>query len=353
LSYAKRIEKTQQYLKENEKDFLFLIDEISIYYLTGLVVENAHLWIGQESAQLFVDGRFIEYALKNGSVEVSLLADKNMEDFLAGKAKSQSVHLYDEDESIQKWQAMERWLKKRSLGSLQPSFNPIKDFRMVKDPIEIAAIRKACTLTWSCFEQLCDFIQEGVTEERAAQELEIILRKNGAKSSSFDPIVAYTENGAYPHHIPTKRKRKVDEMVLIDMGLVLDYYRSDMTRVVFYGNVDPACQKMYDAVRKAHAKALSLCRPGVTFGELDRAAREVIESEGYGDYFPHSLGHGIGLQTHELPRIKDKGPHSDLIVRPGMVFTIEPGIYVPDVGGVRYEDIVVITSESYENLYSR
>ncbi len=350
----KRIEKLQKKLQKEEVDFLYLEDEKSIFYLTGLVVEQAQMYIGLNSSHLFVDGRFLEYAQKETpDLPLSLLSEGAIEDFLKKEVGSkQALFLFPESYSVGRLKKLRAFLSERKLGDLFIGENPIDLLRMVKDPSEIQAIKKACSLTWTLFEELSRFFQEGVSEKEAATHLEILLRQKGASEASFPPIIAYTENAAYPHHIPSGRRCSSNELILIDMGVVLDHYRSDMTRVIFYGEIDPKLQEIYDVVRRAQDKAISLCKPGVRLGELDKAARRVIEEAGFGNYFTHSLGHGIGLETHENPRVKEGGRDSELLLSPGMVITIEPGIYIPGLGGVRYEDIIVITQESCENLYS-
>ena len=138
--------------------------------------------------------------------------------------------------------------------------------------------------------------------------------------------------------------------MLIDIGVTLNHYHSDMTRVVFFGEPDPLMEKIYTIVKKAQAAALSLCCAGARIGDLDAAARALIGSKGYGEYFTHSLGHGIGLEVHEPPTLRNKAPYFDMLLEPGMAITIEPGIYLPEKGGVRFEDTVVVTSAGYENL---
>lgn len=351
MNYQKRIEKVQHLLSKEKVDLFYIEDETTLLYLTGLVLENAKMVISLQGAALFVDGRFTAYAKEKSPCDFFSLSDENLLSFFR-KEKGKKCGV-DENISFSSYLKLKDLLEKNRLAEVTAITNPTLSLRMVKDKEEIQRIKQACSITWSCFEHLCSFIKEGMTEKEVVLEFEIELRKKGATSSSFDPIVAFTENAAYPHHIPGDRKCKKDDVVLIDMGVVVEHYRSDMTRIFFKGNPPDEVQKIYDIVRKAHDKALSLCKPGVKLGELDKAARSVISEAGYGKYFPHSLGHGIGLLTHESPKVKEDGPDKDLILRPNMVFTIEPGIYLPGVGGIRYEDIVVITPESYENLYTQ
>lgn len=168
---------------------------------------------------------------------------------------------------------------------------------------------------------------------------------------SFDPIIAFGKNTALPHHHPGDTKCKENDIILCDLGVVLDDYMSDMTRVNFVGKSDPELLHLFEVNRAAQRNALSKCRPGALLKELDLAAREVMAKAGLEEYFIHSLGHGIGLEVHEYPRIKFDGLDCNLKLEPGMAITIEPGLYLPGKGGVRYEDTVIITQEGYMNLY--
>lgn len=154
-----------------------------------------------------------------------------------------------------------------------------------------------------------------------------------------------------PHYRAGKAKLKKNDTALIDIGVVVNGYHSDMTRVLFFGKPDPLLKKMYPIVKEAQKAALSMCRPGIAVKELDLAARHVMNKYGVEQYFIHSLGHGIGLETHEAPRIKWNGEDKEMLLKPGMVITIEPGLYFPGKGGLRYEDTIIINEQGHENLY--
>jgi Xaa-Pro aminopeptidase len=212
-------------------------------------------------------------------------------------------------------------------------------------------MKKSAALVWKGFEHIRRSLKVGVTEKELALSFEIFCRKQGAEKLSFDPIIAFGKNTAYPHYRAGDVKLKKDQLVLIDIGVVVDHYHSDMTRTVFFGNPDPRLVLLETVVKKAHAAALKLCKVGTKVGDLDKAARQVIEKAGLKELILHSLGHGIGLETHEFPRLKYKGEDQSTLLQEGMVITIEPGLYLPGVGGVRYEDTIVITSKGYTNFY--
>jgi Xaa-Pro aminopeptidase len=185
-----------------------------------------------------------------------------------------------------------------------------------------------------------------MTEWDVVKEMTCFYLGHGCSGTSFDPIVASGAGSSMPHY-QTSRKKKIEkgDVILLDMGCVLDGYNSDLTRTFFIGDIDARLEKIYTIVNNARAKAIESVRPGITTGELDRIARDYISHNGYGDYFGHSLGHGVGLDIHEAPWLK-KNTHEAL--EPGNVFTVEPGIYLPEIGGVRIEDMVLCTENGYE-----
>lgn len=222
---------------------------------------------------------------------------------------------------------------------------------MIKDEGEIRKMKKSAQFAFEAYQFAKRKLKVGITEGELARDLEIYCLKKGAERMSFESIIAFGKNTALPHHHPSKTKLKANDIVLFDLGVVLDGYCSDMTRVDFVGKVDPKLRHLYEVNRAAQRVALAKCKPGVRLKELDRAARRVMKSAGLEEYFIHSLGHGVGLDVHEYPRIKFDGVDRNLELQVGMAITIEPGLYLPGKGGVRYEDTVVITPKGYTNLY--
>ena len=210
--------------------------------------------------------------------------------------------------------------------------------RIRKTADEVAAIERACALTDACFEHLLGFIVPGLTEQRVAWELEGFFRSNGAEGLAFEPIVLAGARAAMPHGRASDTPIERGNVLLIDFGCIVDGYRSDMTRTVFIGEVPEDIRRYHDAVREAQALAIAGLRHGVNGQEVDAVARERIAQEGVEPY-GHGLGHGIGLETHEPPRLRKSEPYS---IEAGMVFSVEPGIYLPGVTGIRIEDIVAL-----------
>ena len=222
---------------------------------------------------------------------------------------------------------------------LVPTTGIVEHLRSIKEPEELDLITKAVELSDVAFEQAKMIIRPGVTEKEAAWEIEKFLRQEGSEGTPFEIVVASGSNSALPHARPTEKIIRPGELVLIDMGARISGYCSDFSRTLFLGEADKTLQEIYDIVFKAQTIAIEGVRSGMDASQADKLARSVIEQAGYGEAFGHSLGHGVGLATHELPTL---GPSSSDSLADGMVFTIEPGIYLPNQGGVRIEDMVVL-----------
>jgi len=222
---------------------------------------------------------------------------------------------------------------------LVPQDGIIESLRVIKEPGEIELITKAVEITDNALEYIEDMMHSGMTEKELAWEIEKSLRERGSEPIPFEIIVASGPNSALPHAKPSSRTIQSGEPVIIDIGARVRGYSSDLSRTICLGTGDDTFNKVYDIVLKAQLKAIAAIKNGMTGGEIDDVARTVIKQAGYGEAFGHSLGHGIGLAPHEQPRL---GPDSPDKLAAGMIFTIEPGIYLTGWGGVRIEDVVVM-----------
>lgn len=182
--------------------------------------------------------------------------------------------------------------------------------------------------------------------------MSFFCRKKGASGLSFSPIIAFGENSAYPHYRAGKARLKKGQSVLIDVGAILENYCADMTRLVYFGEPDPRILHFEKLVKRAKEMAISHVKPGVKAGLIDQVVQDEFDKENVKQLYTHSLGHGVGLEAHEFPRLRFNGVDKDVILKPGMVFTIEPGLYQPGVGGVRLEDMVLVTANGCENFFS-
>ena len=223
----------------------------------------------------------------------------------------------------------------------------MEQLRLIKDADEISQIRASVLLAASLFQTALSVIKPGVAEAQVAGELELQARRAGAEKMSFDTIVAAGPRSALPHGRASAQAIPPQGFIILDYGVILAGYCSDMTRTVHAGPVSRVHRRMYEAVREAQLASIGAVRPGAETGEVDRAGREVLKKAGFDAYFTHSTGHGVGIEVHEPPRLA-RGQTQKLA--PGMVVTIEPGIYIPEEGGVRIEDMVLVTETGHEVL---
>ena len=228
-----------------------------------------------------------------------------------------------------------------------PLDKELQGLRLHKSEEEIRLLSRAAEINSVALQDVEDRIRPGVTEQEIALALEIAIRKAGAEEKSFDYIVASGERGAMPHGVASDRVLQEGELVTIDFGGRLSGYYSDETITLALGEVPDELQKIYDIVLEAHDRAIAAVRPGIPLFDVDKVARDYIKSHGYGEYFGHGLGHGVGLEVHEAPVLS---PRSKLKAEEGVVFTIEPGIYLPGVGGVRIEDMIHVTKDGAQVL---
>lgn len=352
MNYLERIHKLQATLKDFSVDALLVQDKISLYYLTGIDMSAGTFLIHSKGACLLVDNRYIEQCQESSPIPVLLTDKLTLAQLLETPEYAYITSLGFDSCTIsyKGYKALEERLKNKRLVPLE---NPLKMLRGIKNQEEIAVMRKAARLGSEGYDYVCTLLKEGISEIDIAIELEIFWKRKGSKGLAFEPIIAFGPHSSMPHYRAGNTKLKKGEPVLIDIGVNLQHYHSDMSRVVFFGEPSAQMREIYEIVLQAQLAALDLCRPGTFIGDLDDAARDIIGSKGYGDKFSHKLGHGVGLEIHEWPIISNTPPIKEFPLQSGMVLTIEPGIYLPGIGGVRIEDTVVITPEGHENLTQR
>lgn len=345
--YSKRIERLQLALSQGGLSGIFIEDPTDLFYFTGIEMSRGHLIVQEKKATLFVDGRYKAVASSESPVPVSDLSDESEISELQG---AKEIGFNGNKIRFAEWDRL-RKIARKAKAKLSSTPQILETLRLIKDRSEIAKMEKSAAFAYRAFEYAKKRLKVGVTELEIARDLEIFCLKEGASGTSFTPIIAFGKNSALPHHRPSKTKLKANDIALFDLGVILDGYCSDMTRVVFFGKGDQKLRHLFDVCKAAQLAALAKVAPGVTLKELDVAARKVMKQAGLEELFVHNLGHGIGLEVHEFPRISSKIADRNYPLMEGMCITIEPGLYLPGKGGVRYEDTIVVTAKGYTNLY--
>jgi Xaa-Pro aminopeptidase len=342
-----RLRKLYAGLKKAGLDGLIVSSGENIAYLTRHRSRDAYLLISQKKNIYFTDSRYIEEARKSLKGITLKEASGSPYKMIARSCVSSKLDCVGFEERYLTFSQYESLKKELSRGGLAllPACGLIEKERQIKNKEELSRIKKATRITIEALRFIKDFIKPGLRETEIAGELERFIRYNGGYSSAFDIIVASGANSSFPHHLTSQKKISRGEPVLIDIGVDYEGYKSDLTRVFFSDKINSTFRKVYSIVQKAQDRAIKAIKPGVFINKIDAAARQYIAQRGYGGFFSHSLGHGIGLAIHEEPRIsqKDQG-----ILKTGMVFTLEPAIYLPGKFGVRIEDMVLVTRKGCE-----
>ncbi len=344
-----RLQKLLSRLEQENLDGLIVSSPANISYLSGFVSSDAYLLVSKKECIYFTDSRYIEEVrLKLKSVASLKKIEGSVFSLIADTCIGLGLERVGFEERhlpYAEYKKIKEFFKAKLY--LIPSHNLIENLRQVKDLEEIEKIREALRITGLALEFIKDFIRPGLRELEIAGELERFIRYNGAGQAAFDIIVASGPNSAYPHHRPGRSKTQNDQPLLIDLGVDCLGYKSDLTRVFFLDKIKSLNRRIYEIVLKAQTRAITRIKPGVEIARIDGLSRNYIADNGYAKFFGHSLGHGIGLETHEAPSISAK---NDGILVPGMVFTVEPAIYLPGKFGIRIEDMVLVTEKGCEVL---
>ena len=352
MNYAERQERLRGALTDTKASNALITHLPNVRYLCGFTgsagVLAFRLKRGGMQSAFFTDGRYTTQAREEVERSRVVIAEKPalgaalrwLSTGRAGTVAIEAEHL-----TVAGLASFRKGLGSRV--RIQNTSGLVERLRMVKEPDEIKILRKAVLLGASLFDIALRKIWPGVTESSVAGEMEHAARKAGAEGMSFDTIVASGKRSALPHGRASQAKVPKRGFVILDFGVILAGYCSDMTRTLYVGAPDSRSAAMYDAVREAQLAGIASVRAGVTAESVDQATRRVLDKAGFGRFFTHSTGHGVGLEIHEPPRLGEKQPE---VLKPGMVITIEPGIYVPGVGGVRIEDMVVVTERGCEVL---
>lgn len=333
-----RKSKLVEWLKEHQVPGCIIQDPTNLFYYTGIKISTGILFFSATQQVLLVDFRYYERCKK--AVPFDVQPAKNFKETLKSFPFPAKVAVDSFCILLKDYELFQQFTEVVSY----PNFLAQK--RMIKDNDEIKWITKSCQITQLGFNYIEKHLKAGITEIEMAQKLEAYLRKQGAEKMAFNPIIAFGKNAANPHYTPQNVKLKENDLILIDSGSVYKDYCSDMTRTYVKGTISKRMIELIELTKLAQKKATELCRPGLGVKMLVECVREIFIKEGVLELFTHGLGHGVGLEIHELPSLAS----SEMVLEKGMVITIEPGLYVPGLGGVRIEDTILITATGYQNL---
>jgi len=344
---SKRLEKVKTFISKRGLDGVLISSAVNRRYFSNFTGTSGNVIITAKENLFITDFRYVEQAKQQCGDFVVVMHSKDYLDKLFQILKERGIRnlgIEDAELTYSQYLKMDEKLAEVNLIPLGEDLNRM---RMVKDSNELEYIKEAARIADAGFEHILDFIKPGIRERDISLELEYYMRKQGISAPSFEFIVASGWRSALPHGVASDKQIEEGELVTLDFGGIYRGYCSDMTRTVAVGKYTSRQKEIYDVVLSAQLKALEQLKPGMTGVEVDKIARDVIENAGYGENFGHGLGHGVGLFIHEAPTLSYKG---EIILEPGMTVTVEPGVYVPDFGGVRIEDLVVVTEMGIENF---
>ncbi len=348
---ANRLQSLRQKLSEKEIDATLVSQPENRYYLSGFRGSAGYLLITQKDAILAADFRYIEqakiqapdFSIFRIDGEINEWFPKLIGDLNPGKLGFEAGNV-----SFELYRKLTDALKEKQLAlKLIAQEGLVESLRVIKESDEIELISRAAAIGDEAFEYIESIIRPGMTEKQVAWELEKFMREHGSQPVSYDIIVAAGANATLPHHHPSDHPIQTGETIVMDFGACVEGYTSDLTRTLCLGTPDDKFRKVYDIVLGAQLTAIAIIKEGMTGKEADNLARTVIKEAGYAEYFGHGLGHGVGLQIHEAPRLSHL---SSDVLKSNMVFSIEPGIYLPGWGGVRIEDLAVLEGKKVRLL---
>ncbi|MFO0790197.1 MAG: Xaa-Pro peptidase family protein [Pirellulales bacterium] len=349
MSFDKRRKKLRELIREAKADALLITSFINVTYLTGFTGDDSYLLVTLDGECLITDPRYttqleeecpgLALEIRAPGVKMLTAVVKVLSDANVGR-----LGLEGASATVAFERSVAKELPKCAIVVTE---GLVEQLRLVKDKSEIDATRVACVQAKRAYDVVRASLTTNMTELEVAAELEYQARRFGAKALSFPPIVAVGPRAALPHARPTSRKLGESDFTLVDWGVNSGLYMSDLTRIIVTGRISPKLRKIYGVVLRAQLAAIDAIRPGRTCQQVDAVARRIITRAGFGKAFGHGLGHGTGLEIHEAPRL---AVGQDTKLLPGMIVTVEPGIYVPGWGGVRIEDDVLVTRTGHEVL---
>ncbi|KGX88851.1 M24 family metallopeptidase [Pontibacillus litoralis] len=341
-----KIRNIREMMKEQEMDGFLITSSKNRRYITNFTGTAGVVLITMEEAIFITDFRYMKQAADEVKGFTIIQHHGPIHEEIATQVNRCGVHQLGFEKAHMTYAQYEAYQKVVDV-SLVPTGNMIEKLRLIKNEDEIKILKEAAQIADAAFEHILTYIKPGVKEIDVANELEFFMRQQGATSSSFDIIVASGYRSALPHGVASDKVIQSGELVTLDFGALYKGYCSDITRTVAVGEISESLREIYDTVLEAQLRGLQGLKAGITAKEADDLTRDYITEKGYGDYFGHSTGHGIGLDVHEGPGLSFRSQET---LKPGMVVTVEPGIYVPEIGGCRIEDDTVITESGNERL---
>jgi len=345
----RRLKAVRTRIRRQKLAGLLVTDPFNVRYVTGFTGDDSIVLLSPRGGVFITDSRYTEQAARElrGSGIALVRRRRDIITEAAAQAKKLRLDLLGFEPKSLTVDAHRRLASSLGGFKLAPAGGIVEELRIIKDSTEVALIRKALKIAETAFQDTRALIRPGMTERDIAAELDFRMRKLGADAAAFPTIIAVNASSSKPHARPGSRKLTPGGMILIDWGARVEGYNSDLTRVLFLDRIPPHWQGKYEAVLAAQKAAIRLARPGIGAAVLDRAARRTLKRHRLGKRFGHGLGHGVGMQIHEGPAI---GAKSDLRLKPGMVLTVEPGVYFPGRGGIRIEDMILVTRSGHEIL---
>ncbi len=339
-----RINRVQGYIKENDLDGVLITSRENLFYFTSSSpILGGYLVITGDDATFIVPQLEYEEARSTSKVPVEKFSRR---DELYDILKDMNLRVLG-IEGRTSYSSINNLKKKLGVERFEVIDDVVKSLRIIKSPDEIKVIEDSCKIADDAMEVALESVSEGTREIDVAAKMEYKMRIEGAEKPAFDTIIASGARSALPHGVATEKVIRRGDLVVIDEGALYRHYNSDMTRTVVIGSPTEKQADIYEAVLEAQEKCVEAARPGITTKELDSMAREILREYGYEKNFIHSLGHGVGLEIHEWPGVSQ---YDETVLEPGMVITVEPGVYIPGFGGVRIEDTIVITETGSRRL---
>ena len=347
-----RLDKLKGFIK-NKDEALLITNEVNIGYFSGFFHSEGYLLVTSENSYLIVDFRYAEAAEKKSSGCKVVMYSKLSQDLLDILTKEgiSSVSFEADSITVSRFDFFKKFLARQNIDCFadQKLCKHIADIRIIKDSSEIEKIQKAQNIAEKAYLEVLNYVKPGVTEKEISARLEYLMNIYGAECKSFDLITITGKKTSLPHGVPSDGIVKEGDFFTFDFGAVYEGYHSDTTRTVAVKYATDKMTEIYNIVLKAQLAALEKIKPGVKCSEVDKTARDIISEHGYGKFFGHATGHGVGLDIHEAPTVSPRG---EITLKSGMVITDEPGIYLPNEFGVRIEDMLCVTDEGCKNFVS-